>query len=80
MVHTALSDKTYLSLELLSPITILRRNCCLSKPTIKPVISGHAKNRQNKDLIDRWYLNEGRKYCRMLPLEHSAIRLPCIKR
>ena len=25
-------------------------------------------------------LNEGRKYCRMLPLEHSAILLICIKR
>ena len=24
-------------------------------------------------------LNDGRKYCRMLPLEHSAILLICIK-
>ena len=38
------------------------------------------KNRQNKDLNDKWKLNEGQKYCRMLPLEHSAILLPCIKR
>ena len=37
------------------------------------------KNRQNKDLYDKWYLNEGQKYCRMLPLEHSAILLTCIK-
>ena len=51
MVHTALSDKTYLSLELLSPITILRRNYCLSKPTIKPVISGHAKIDKTKILL-----------------------------
>ena len=28
------------------------------------------KNRQNKGLKDKWKLNEGRKYCRMLPLEH----------
>ena len=27
----------------------------------------------------RWKPNEGRKYCRMLPLEHSAILLTCIK-
>ena len=33
------------------------------------------KNRQNKDLYDKWQLNEGVKYCRMLPLEHSAILL-----
>ena len=38
------------------------------------------KNRQNKDLYAKWFLNEGRKYCRMLPLEHSAILLTCIKR
>ena len=28
---------------------------------------------------DKWYLNKGQKYCRMLPLEHSAILLTCIK-
>ena len=33
----------------------------------------------DKDLNDKWLLNEGRKYCRMLSLEHSAIRLTCIK-
>ena len=33
-----------------------------------------------KDLDDKWQLNESRKYCRMLPLEHSAICLTCIKR
>ena len=38
------------------------------------------KNRQNKDLKDQLLLNAGQKYCRMLPLEHSAIRLTCIKR
>ena len=36
------------------------------------------KNRQNKDVNDKWYLNEGPKYCRMLPLEHSALLLTCI--
>ena len=43
---------------------------CLKRP---------LKNRQNKDLNDKWWHNEGRKYCRMLPLEHSAILLTCIK-
>ena len=28
---------------------------------------------------NKWQLNEGQKYCRMLPLEHSAILLTCIK-
>ena len=37
------------------------------------------KNRHNKGGNDKWQLNEGRKYCRMLPLEHSAILLTCIK-
>ena len=36
-------------------------------------LKGPLKNRQNKGL------NEGQKYCRMLPLEHSAILLTCIK-
>ena len=31
------------------------------------------KNRQNNVLNGKWLLNESRKYCRMLPLEHSAI-------
>ena len=30
--------------------------------TVKPVL----RNRQNKDLNAKWYLNEGQKYCRML--------------
>ena len=38
---------------------------CLKQP---------LKNIQNKDLNDKWKLNAGRKYCRMLPLKHSAIR------
>ena len=44
----------------------------------KTCLKGPLQNRQNKDLNDKWYLNEGRKYCRMLPLEHSAILLTCI--
>ena len=42
---------------------------CLKRP---------LKNRQNKDFNDKWWLNEGQKYCRMLPLEHSTILLACI--
>ena len=56
----------------------------MSKPclwnTVKPVLRGHSKNRQNKDFHDNCQLNEGRKYCRMLTLEHSVVRLTCIKK
>ena len=45
----------------------------------KTCVKRPLKNRQ-KGLNDNWYLNEGQKYCRMLPLEHSAILLTCIKR
>ena len=45
----------------------------------KTCVKRPLKNRQSKDLYDKWYLNEGRKYCRMLPLEHSAILLTCIQ-
>ena len=44
----------------------------------KTCIKGPLKKRQKKDLIDNWKLNEGPKYCRMLPLEHSTILLTCI--
>ena len=43
---------------------------CVKRPLIK----------KHKDLNYKWYLNESRKYCRMLPLQHYAIRLTCIKR
>ena len=50
---------------------IIQQVTCVKRP---------LKNRQNKDLNDIWKLNEGKKYCRMLPLEHSATLLTCIKR
>ena len=46
----------------------------------KTCVKWPPKNRQNKDLNDKRYLNEGRNFCRMLPLEHSVILLTCIKR
>ena len=46
----------------------------------KTCVKRPLKNRQIKDLSDKWKLNEGQKYYRMLPLEHSAILLTCIKR
>ena len=49
--------------------------CMFSKTCLKRSL----KNRPNEGLKDKWLLNEGRKYCRMLPLEHSAILLTCIK-
>ena len=42
--------------------------------TVKPVLSGHTKIRQKEDLNDKWQLNEYRKYCKMLHLEHSALQ------
>ena len=52
----------------------------LKKKYSKTCLKRPLKNRQNKDVNYKWYLNEGQKYCRMLPLEHSAILLTCIKR
>ena len=40
-----------------------------SKTCVKWLLS----KRQNKDLNDKWLLNEGQMYCRMLQREHSAI-------
>ena len=45
----------------------------------KTCLKWPLNNRQNTDLNDKCYLNEGRKYCRMLHLEHSVILLTCIK-
>ena len=50
--------------------------CQYSKTCLKQPL----KKRQNKDFNNKRKLNEGRKDCRMLPLEHSAIILTCIKR
>ena len=36
------------------------------------------KNRQNKDLKDKWSLNERRKYCRMLPCNSFDLHLAII--
>ena len=49
-------------------------------PTVKPVSKGHSKIDITTILMTNGsFNNEGRKYCRMLPLEHSAILLTCIK-
>ena len=45
----------------------------------KTCVKRQLKHRQNKEFNNNWKLNEGLKYCRMLPLEHSAILLTCIK-
>ena len=39
-------------------LELLYSKTCVKRPLI---------NRQNRDLNDKWQLNEGRKYCRMLP-------------
>ena len=46
----------------------------------KTCVKRPLKTRQNKDLNDKWQHYDSRKYCRMLPLEHSATLLTCIKR
>ena len=46
----------------------------------KTCVKRSLKNKQNKDLNEHLSLNAGRKYCGMLPLEHSAIHWTCIKR
>ena len=47
--------------------------------TVKPVQNGHSKIDKTKILMTNGSLMKGQKYCRMLPLEHSAILLTCIK-
>ena len=37
-------------------VALLYSKACVKRP---------LKNRQHKDLNDKWLLNEGRKYCRM---------------
>ena len=57
--------------------TILRENLIFLS-TVEPVLSGLSK-RQKIGFQYRLLLNAGQKYCRMLPLEHSAILLTFIK-
>ena len=62
--------------------------------TVKPVYNGHSQKDQKmvfktetatlkktpkNGFQDRLLLNAGQKYCRMLPLEHSAILSTFIK-
>ena len=47
--------------------------------TVKPALSSHLKRKPKIGFQDRLSLNAAQKYCRMLPLEHSAILLSCIK-
>ena len=42
-------------------------------------LSGLSKRRTKIGFQERFLLNAGQKYCRMLPLEHSAIVLTFIK-
>ena len=42
-------------------------------------LNDHSKRRPIIGFQDQLLLNEGQKYCRMLPLEHSAILLTFIK-
>ena len=46
---------------------------------VKPVLSRHSKRSPIIDLQYQLLLNAGQKYCRMLPLEHSAILWTFIK-
>ena len=46
---------------------------------VKPVLSDHSKRTSNIGFQYRLSLNAGKKYCRMLQREHSAILLTSIK-
>ena len=70
---------TWLSEPLLHGYAISTKISCFAKYS-KTCLKRPLKNRQNEDINDKWLLNEGRKYCRMLPLELSAILLTCTKR
>ena len=50
----------------------------LISPTWNLVSNGHSKIDKTNIIMTNG--NEGRKYCRILPLEHSAILLTCIMR
>ena len=47
--------------------------------TVKPVLSDNSKSRPKIGFQDRFSLNAGQKYCRMLQGEHSAILSTFIK-
>ena len=49
------------------------------KYTVKPVLSGHSIRRPKIGFQDPLSLNAGQKYCRLLPLGHSAILSTFIK-
>ena len=55
----------------------------LFSDTVKPVLSGHLKIDIIKVLMENGSVMKVESiaecYCRMLPLEHSAILLTCIK-
>ena len=51
-------------------MTVLYSKTCVKRP---------LKRRQNKGLNDKFKLYAGWQYCRMVPSEHSALLLTCIK-
>ena len=52
---------------------------CYCSTYSKTCVKRPLKNGQYKDLNDKWWLNEGQRFCRMLLLEYFAILLTCIK-
>ena len=55
------------------------KTCRRRPPKISIKLVKKNDKKKKNDLRDKWYLHENRKYCRMFPLEHSAILLTCIK-
>ena len=49
------------------------------KTTVKPLLSSHSKIDKTKIFMANGIVMKV-EYCSMLPLEHSAILLTCIKR
>ena len=67
---------------ILLTLTYMFRNACLPKTVqhyTKTCLNRSFKSRQNKGVNGKCWLNEGHKYCRMLPFEDSAILLTCIR-
>ena len=70
-------------------IKILNISMDIEQSTVKPVLSGHSHSktcvkrplskRPKIGFQDHLSLNAGQKYCRMFPLEHSAILTTFIK-
>ena len=59
-------------------VAILRSLFCLTRPKVKPVLSGHSKRRPKIGFQDRLSLNTGQKYCKHSVILSTFIKLPFV--